>query len=75
MVSTTPASAPSIPSDKISAMNSAAKKARTMLFEEVLYPKAEDRNQATIYRIGTFLTYFISENRKRYLEDSLVQAF
>ncbi len=28
-----------------------------------------------IYRIGTFMTYFIYENRARYLDDSLVMAF
>lgn len=75
MVSTSPDSVKDIPADKILAMNAAAAEARKKLYDEVLYPSKEERNQATIYRIGTFLTYFISENRKRYLEDSLVQSF
>lgn len=56
-------------------MKEAASKARNALYGAILYPTKEERNQATIYRIGTFLTYFISENRKRYLDDSLVQSF
>ncbi len=75
MAETSPESVSGIPPERIRTMNSEAKKARTLLFESVLYPKPEDRNGETIYRIGTFLTYFISENRKRYLEDSLVQSF
>ncbi len=75
MVTTSPESLAGVPPERIRTMNSEARKARTLLFEGVLYPKAEDRNRETIYRIGTFLTYFISENRKRYLEDSLVQSF
>lgn len=56
-------------------MKEAASEARNKLYSAILYPSKEERNQATIYRIGTFLTYFISENRKRYLDDSLVQSF
>lgn len=56
-------------------MKKAATEARGKIYDAVLYPKPEERNQETIYRIGTFLTYFISENRKRYLDDSLVQSF
>ncbi|MDQ1343294.1 MAG: hypothetical protein QG650_13 [Patescibacteria group bacterium] len=75
MVSTDPESVSGVPPEKIRTMNSTAAAARKKLYDEVLYPSKENRNQATIYRIGTFLTYFISENRKRYLEDSLVQSF
>lgn len=56
-------------------MADSGKAARSALYEAVLYPTAEQRNRATVYRIGTFLTYFISENRKRYLDDSLVTEF
>lgn len=75
MVATDPNSVSGVPVEKIVAMKEAATKARNDLYRAVLYPAKEDRNQATIYRIGTFLTYFISENRKRYLDDSLVQSF
>lgn len=75
MIATDPNSVSGVPPEKIVAMKSAAGEARAKLYDAVLYPAREDRNQATIYRIGTFLTYFISENRKRYLDDSLVQSF
>ena len=41
----------------------------------MLYPKPELRNSKNIYRIGTFLTYFIDNNRTRYFDDSLVSSF
>lgn len=75
MSATDPNSVPGVPAEKIVAMRKSATEARAKIYDAVLYPKTEDRNQATIYRIGTFLTYFISENRKRYLDDSLVQSF
>lgn len=56
-------------------MKESASEARNKLYSAILYPSKEERNQSTIYRIGTFLTYFISENRKRYIDDSLVQSF
>lgn len=52
--------------------------ARTVLaklYETVLYPTKEEKNTAGIYRIGTFLTYFIDNNRSRYYDDSLVTQF
>lgn len=42
------------------------------LYQTVLYPQKEERNAAGIYRIGTFLTYFIDNNRSRFYDDSLV---
>jgi hypothetical protein len=44
-------------------------------YSTILYPPADAANTSTIYRIGTFMTYFISNNRKRYMDDSLVQGF
>ncbi len=41
----------------------------------ILYPSDEQKNQAWIYRIWTFLKYFISENNKRLLEDNLLTKF
>lgn len=52
-----------------------AKKLRQELYNGVLVPTKDNRNQGVIYRIGTFLTYYISENRKRYFEDSLITEF
>ena len=45
------------------------------LYNTVLYPTKEVKNPAGIYRIGTFLTYFIDNNRSRYYDDSLVFNF
>lgn len=45
------------------------------LYSSILAPKWSDVNMKGIYRIGTFMTYLINENRKRYLEDSLVFEF
>lgn len=52
--------------------------ARTILrdlYEMVLYPAKNTKNSAGIYRIGTFLTYFIDNNRSRYYDDSLIFNF
>lgn len=45
------------------------------LYKTVLYPSKDIKNTAGIYRIGTFLTYFIDNNRSRYYDDSLVMNF
>lgn len=45
------------------------------LYKNILYPSLDNQNTAWIYRIWTFLTYFISNNRSRYYDDSLVSNF
>lgn len=45
------------------------------IYKEVLYPSKDNQNNGKIYRIGTFLTYFISNNRDRYFEDNLIMSF
>ena len=45
------------------------------LYSKVLYPKKSESNTGGIYRIGTFMTYLIDNNRKRYLDDSLISSF
>lgn len=45
------------------------------LYEEVISPSKELKNTKNIYRVGTFLKYFISENHKRVYEDSLLKVF
>ncbi|MDD4151803.1 MAG: hypothetical protein PHR68_04275 [Candidatus Gracilibacteria bacterium] len=50
-------------------------KLREALYDATLYPTKETKNKEGIYRIGTFLKYFISENQSRFLDDSLVTEF
>ncbi len=45
------------------------------IYKTVLYPPKSLQNNNKIYRIWTFLTYFISENRNRFYDDSLVMSF
>lgn len=45
------------------------------LYSGIYHPTQEYKNTENIYRIGTFLKYYISENNKRLLEDSLVTQF
>ncbi len=52
-----------------------AKRLRHALYDGVLVPAKDNRNQASIYRIGTFLTYYISQNGKRFFDDSLIFEF
>lgn len=59
-------------SDRSLAKN--ARDARLAIYDAVLYPSKDQKNSAGIYRIGTFLTFYISENRSRYYEDSLVTS-
>jgi len=52
-----------------------ARKVLDTLYTLVLYPERELQNTGNIYRIGTFLTYFINNNRTRYYDDSLIFNF
>lgn len=52
-----------------------ARAVRGDMYNTVLYPAKDMKNTAGIYRIGTFLTYFIDNNRSRYYDDSLVFNF
>ena len=45
------------------------------LYTQILYPKDEFKNSGWIYRIGTFLKFFVSENTTRMYEDSLLTNF
>jgi hypothetical protein len=45
------------------------------IYSQILYPPKENMNMGWIYRIGTFMTYLINENRRRYFDDSLVITF
>lgn len=45
------------------------------LYKEVLYPKKEYQNTYFIYRVGTFLRYFVHDNYNRMWDDSLMFEF
>lgn len=59
----------------LQAIRREAQNMRESLYNITLYPNSEIKNTAGIYRIGTFLKYFISENQFRFLDDSLVMEF
>lgn len=48
---------------------------RQRLYEDIMYVSPEKRNKKVIHRVGTFMLYFISENKTRVLEDSLLTKF
>lgn len=45
------------------------------MYKNILYPTDEFKNDVWIYRIWTFLKYFIADNYKRIYEDGLVTQF
>lgn len=57
------------------AIKTEAKNISRNMYKEVLKPAKDNQNSGWIYRIWTFLTYFISNNRDRYYDDSLVTNF
>lgn len=48
---------------------------RTEIYTQIKSPNEEYKSDAIIYRMWTFLRYFITENNKRLLEDSLIFTF
>ncbi len=46
-----------------------------LLYEQVIYPPDAIKSTKNIYRVGTFLKYFVSENTQRFFEDSLLVQF
>ncbi len=48
---------------------------REEIYNDILHPSQEDISKSAIYRIGTFLKYYINSNHDRILEDSLVTVF
>lgn len=45
------------------------------MYKNILYPPKNNKNEVWIYRIWTFLRYFISDNYKRLFDDSLINEF
>jgi hypothetical protein len=62
----------SLSQNKDTAIAAEARAIGNTLYQAILYPSPESKNTGNIYRIGTFMTYLISDNRKRYFDDSLV---
>lgn len=60
---------------EIAKLKSEANTLRSELYKMILYPIPEFKNDVGIYRIGTFLRFFIADNYKRLLEDSLIMEF
>ncbi len=52
-----------------------ARDLRNLLFQRLLYPPKESINDAPIYRVGTFTSYYVARNRERFFEDSLIYQF
>lgn len=48
---------------------------RKVLYKKVLHPDKKYLNKRNIYRIGTFLKYFIVQNNFRLFEDNLINKF
>lgn len=45
------------------------------IYNAIIEPKPEYKNTKNIYRIGTFLKYYVSENNSRLFDDSLIFNF
>jgi hypothetical protein len=54
------------------ALSQEAKALRNSLYHGLLYPEKSVQNTEKIYRVGTFTSYYINQNRTRFYEDSLV---
>ncbi len=50
-------------------------KIRTNIYNEIVFPSKEYKSDVIIYRIWTFLKYFITENNYRLFDDSLIFNF
>lgn len=48
---------------------------RNNLYLHVLYPDENEKNTQAVYRVGTFMKYYISENYKRTWDDNLLFGF
>lgn len=52
-----------------------AKYSKEKLYKNISYPDDYFKNKEKIYRVWTFLRYYVSENNNRLLEDSLLFTF
>jgi len=58
-----------------SKIKKAARSSIMSIYTNIASPADEYKSKAIIYRLGTFLKYFITENNKRIYEDSLITLF
>ena len=56
-------------------LKESAKRDKLNIYSSILSPSEDFKSKDVIYRIGTFLKYFITENNNRLLEDSLVFVY
>ncbi len=61
--------------NKLSLVKKASKNIEKRMYNFMLNPPNEFKNNQNIYRIWTFLKYYISDNNSRLLEDSLLNFF
>lgn len=61
--------------NKLNILKQKAREAKLGLYSWILKPSLEYKNTDGIYRIWTFLKYFIVDNNKRLYEDSLIINF
>ena len=52
-----------------------ARNSKLAIYELLLKPEEEFKNIVWIYKIGTFLSYFIIDNKKRIFTDNLINKF
>ncbi|NUJ98154.1 hypothetical protein HGA92_05215 [Candidatus Gracilibacteria bacterium] len=52
-----------------------AKRIRNKLYKSIVHPSLDMKSNAIIYRVGTFMKYFISDNVYRLYDDSLLFNF
>lgn len=45
------------------------------MYNEIVFPSEDNKSNENIYRAGTFLKYYISENHKRLFVDNLLEKF
>gem|GEM_PF-6442118 len=66
----------SIPDTQIySKMIQLLTKIRKDMYVNILSPSTDYKSDAIVYRLGTFLKYFVTENNYRLYDDSLVFHF
>ena len=56
-------------------LNNSAQKSLQKIYKNISNPENKFKNQSWIYRVWTFLKYYISENNKRLVEDWLLTTF
>ncbi|MDD3645890.1 MAG: hypothetical protein PHH06_00620 [Candidatus Gracilibacteria bacterium] len=61
--------------NKLNLLKQKARESKLAIYNGILKPSLEYKNSEGVYRIGTFLRYFIVDNNKRLYEDALIVSF